>query len=493
MLPFYELLAAEIDAHREPAVYFRGLNPEEDPVQGSFMTNPLRLAAICAVLCVPLLSQQTNAPSPLPPGAPPVPLPTNPEATLAMPATPSAAYQFAMQPVEVVRRSSDNMSDAERYSWTVAVARAAEGCEKSNATDFKSEELYSLAQLCALGEKYPEAITAIKQYLSGADVPQKPELARALWARTALQMADGRQSLRVTEQLIDMYPYDAIVHSVSQDVSMALAGPDEGSAIALAMRRFPALLDAIGTGKPLASPDHDFEVPTAVLFSDALKLAAIYKHRGDTEDADSILQQIAKRLQDVGSQVSQSQHHQIDLAVKHYLMLGQPAPAIQYSRRIPKTQKRVDATLPTKGKTIVLLFYTSWCAQCYKRMTDMPKLAKTYNGKVAAYAVTTPEIFGVKTIRPELIEKSNTAAFKEEIAGVAMLVASDDVRRALQVEDYPMLVIIGPDGTIRYLDELPRDRFAPRGYIDRMLRRLAGMPPPAEPEQRTPRAPSHAD
>jgi len=458
------------------------------------MTNLLSAAMLCAVLCAALSAQQANPPSPLPPGAPPVPVPSDrPAAAPDIATTPSAAYQFAMQPAEVVRRSSDNMSDAERYAWTVAVARAAEGCEKSNAADFKGEELYSLAQLCALGEKYPEAIAAIKSYLAGAETPQKPELARALWARTALQMADGRQSLRVTEQLIDMYPYDAIVHSVSQDVAMALAGPDEGAAIALAMRRFPALLDAIGTGKPLASPDHDFEVPTAILFSDALKLAAIYKHRGDSEDADSILQQIAKRLEPVGSQISQAQHHQIDVAVKHFLMLGKAAPPIQYSRRIPKTQKRVDTPLSTRGKTAVLLFYTSWCAQCFKRMSDLPKLTKIYRGKVAAYAVTTPEIFGVKTMRPDLIEKSVAASYKQETAGVSMLVAGDDVRRALQVEDYPTLVIIGPNGTIQYLDDLPRDRFAPRGYIDRMLRRLTGTPPPAEPEQRTPRAPGHAD
>jgi hypothetical protein len=41
-----------------------------------------------------------------------------------------------------------------------------------------------------------------------------------------------------------------------------------------------------------------------------------------------------------------------------------------------------------------------------------------------------------------------------------------------------MLVVIGPTGNVQFLDELPHDRFAPRGYIDRMLRRLTNTPAP---------------
>ena len=390
---------------------------------------------------------------------------------------PSAAYAYATQPVDVVRRSPDNMSDAERYAWIVAIARAAKSCEAAKPSDYTGEELYSLAQLCALGKAYPEAIASIKAYLAGAE-PKNPELARALWARTALQMADGRQAQRVTEQLIDMYPYDAIVHNVSQDVLMSLAGPDEGSAIALAIRRQTALLNAIGSGKPLRSPSGDFEIPTSWLFRDALKLAAIYKHRGDDADADSLFQQIAARLQPVAAQVSAAQHREIDLAVKHFLMLGKPAAPIGYWKRVPKTQKRVSATLDGKGKVIVLLFYTSWCAQCFKAMADLPKLPAQYKNKVAAFGVTTPDTFGVNRMDAAAIDKALLAEFKTQTAGIPLLVADDDVRRALSIEDFPMLAVIGPAGNVQFLDELPHDRFAPRGYIDRMLRRLTGTPPP---------------
>lgn len=382
-----------------------------------------------------------------------------------------------MQPVEVIRRSPDNMSDAERYAWIVAMARAAKSCAAVKPADFSGEELYSLAQLCALGKEYPSAIAAIRAYLAAPD-PKSPELARGLWARTALQMADGRQAQRVTEQLIDTYPYDAVVHSVSQDVMLSLAGPDEGSAIALALRRFPALLEAIGSGQPLRSPSGDFEIPTATLFRDALKLAAIYKHRGDSADADSVLEQIAARLQSVGSQIPAVQHHEIDVAVKHFLMIGQPAASVGYSRRLAKTRQHAPATLATRGKVTVLLFYTSWCAQCFKAMAALPKLPARYAGKVAAYGVTTPEIFGVKTMDAAKIESAIAENFKSQTAGVSLLVATDAARQAFAVEDYPTLIIIGREGRVQFLDELPHDGFQPRGYLDRMLHRLTGTPEP---------------
>ena len=390
---------------------------------------------------------------------------------------PSAAYLYALQPVDVVRRSPDNMSDAERYAWEVAIARAAKLCAAAKSSDYRGEELYSLAQLCALGKQYPQAVGAIQKYLAG-ESPKNTELARGLWARSALQMQDGRMAQRITEQLIDMYPYDAVVHSVSQDVMMSLAGPDEGSAIALAMRRFPSLLGAIGTGKPLRSPSGDFELSTAVLFRDALKLAAIYKHRGDDNEAQSVLQQIAGRLEPIGAQVPATQHKQIDTAVKQFLMLGKPAAPIEYSRRVPKTQKRAPATLQPKGKVTVLLFYTSWCAQCFKALADLPKLAARYGGKVAAYAVTTPDIFAVNRMEPASIEKALLAEFKAQTAGIPMLIADDDVRRSFAIDDYPTLVVVDGKGVVKYLDELPHDTFQPRGYIDRMLRRLTGTPEP---------------
>jgi len=437
----------------------------------------LGVVTICVSLCLAGAAQQsTQAAASQAPVAPNAAPPSGSESFDLMP--PSAAYAYATQPVDVVRRSADNMSDAERYAWIVAIARAAKSCEAAKPSDYTGEELYSLAQLCALGKAYPEAIASIKAYLAGAEAPKNPELARALWARTALQMADGRQAQRVTEQLIDMYPYDAVVHNVSQDVLMSLAGPDEGSAIALAIRRQPALLNAIGSGHPLRSPSGDFEIPTSWLFRDALKLAAIYKHRGDDASADSVFQQIAARLQPVAAQVSAAQHRQIDLAVKHFLMLGKPAAPIGYWRRVPKTQKRVSATLDGKGKVIVLLFYTSWCAQCFKAMADLPKLPAQYKNKVAPFGVTTPDTFGVNRMDAAAIDKALLAEFKAQTAGISLLVADDDVRRALSIEDFPMLVVIGPTGNVQFLDELPHDRFAPRGYIDRMLRRLTNTPAP---------------
>ncbi len=284
-----------------------------------------------------------------------------------------------------------------------------------------------------------------------------------------------------------------MAHSAVQEVFEALEGPDEGAAIALAMRRFRPLLDAISSAKPLRSTYGEGQVDTATLFRDGLKLASLYKQRGEEREADAVLQQLAKALAAVGDKVDSAQHRSIDLAVKRYMLVGTPAPALTVYRRAPKTTRYAAVSFQApRAKVTVLLFFTSWCPQCLKFAPRLAQLPTQYGGRLAAYAATTPEIVGAGSMQPGEAASLAATDLKAPLRSVPLLLLSDQSRTALDVEEYPAVMVIDAKGVIRYLDLLPRDEFQKNGYMDRLVRRFGADAPPTPAASAVRRAARHA-
>src|SRR5690242_18772665 len=56
--------------------------------------------------------------------------------------SPADLYQRAMQPVEIVRRSPNNITDSEVAAWGVAVSTAAHACGSRKIEEFSGEDLF---------------------------------------------------------------------------------------------------------------------------------------------------------------------------------------------------------------------------------------------------------------------------------------------------------------------------------------------------------------
>jgi hypothetical protein len=131
---------------------------------------PLWLAvAMLSVYATPgeLLAQITpaapaaqTAPQTVPPPA----VPSTDAGTT--PKSPIAMYKEALHPLEVVRSSLDNWSNAELGALGAGMHMAAEDCAQTKPELFKRDDLYNLTRLCAFGQDWSSANTAALAYVA---------------------------------------------------------------------------------------------------------------------------------------------------------------------------------------------------------------------------------------------------------------------------------------------------------------------------------------
>jgi peroxiredoxin len=126
------------------------------------------------------------------------------------------------------------------------------------------------------------------------------------------------------------------------------------------------------------------------------------------------------------------------------LVTGKPAPSFEAETL---TGKKI-ALADLKGSVVVLDFWATWCAPCWKTLQETQRLADELSKsglKVAVYAVDTMEEF------PSAEEKRSHAAafFKSQGFTIPCLLDLDaKLFGAFGSPGLPSLVILAPDGTI---------------------------------------------
>jgi cytochrome c biogenesis protein CcmG, thiol:disulfide interchange protein DsbE len=108
-----------------------------------------------------------------------------------------------------------------------------------------------------------------------------------------------------------------------------------------------------------------------------------------------------------------------------------------------------------KGKVVVLHFWATWCGFCKKSMPEMEKFRESIKDKsdIVLYGVNCRQRPG----NPE------PAAFaKEQGCNYNVLLNGDEVSTAYEVQGFPTLYVIGPDGKIIYKERGLKPDLAPR-------------------------------
>ena len=156
------------------------------------------------------------------------------------------------QPVKIVRRSPNNITDSEIAAWGVAVVSAAHDCAARRADDVSGEDLFHFARLCQLGQQYEDAYAAARKYIRDGNT-KSAESARALIVRASLSAGNLLRAQQGAQDMLETYPYDGTVHTLVQETIMALAAADAvENALHFVEKRSTALATALRDSTGLA-------------------------------------------------------------------------------------------------------------------------------------------------------------------------------------------------------------------------------------------------
>jgi hypothetical protein len=211
--------------------------------------------------------------------------PSAPPQAAAPQQKPADIYREAMHPLDVVRSSLDNWSDAELQALAVGIHRAQAACVQAKPEDFSGDDLYDYAHLCSFGQLWPNADTAAAAYIAGGAETFRAQ-AYALRISAQVHQNDAESAVKTAEEMLRTQPYDAEVayalHYLEDDLDQAW----NPLALQLAQEEHPKLLKALQTGLSLKALHSPAELGVGRLFDAGMRLASLLRFTGNEAAAE---------------------------------------------------------------------------------------------------------------------------------------------------------------------------------------------------------------
>ncbi len=412
--------------------------------------------------------------------------------------SPQAAYDDASRPVDIVRKSIANWSDAEMNALGVAMKKAAIACGERKAAMYGGDDLVALSKLCSFGQQWPAAKEAAALYI-GADVPPEGpgktqlSLAYGLQLDAALHMHDMKEIVADANAMLAGVAYDANVNTAADDAVsyMQLAYTDE--AIKLETIRQPLLLAALAAEKPV--------IPRRNLYASGLAEAELLQYMNRPDDAAASVARLDAALGDV-TKISTDDMAPIGEVRKQYGLLGNPLPKLTLSLSLANPTE-VPAFDPQFGAGTALLLFPDWCAQCVGMRRDLWKAEQTKQGIVRLYvllAEKTPDkdALAAEALAPrpgsagslpthddkavmngaprESPEKLKTPS--ELLLNTQTLVVPPETTELFAAGDFPFVVMVDYAGIVRFAGSAPETALRPGDFLDRLVEHVAEFWPP---------------
>ena len=201
---------------------------------------------------------------------------TAPESALP---SPGAVYKQAMHPLEVVRGSLDNWSDAELGALAVGMHRAREACEERKAEDYSGDDLYDLARLCSFGQDWNDANAAATRYI---DSHAQTWLAQAyaLSINAMVHLNGVETAVQLAGLMLQRLPYDAEVAYAVRYLKDYLEQAGNKQAVKLAEDEHAAMVQALKGGTALKATHGDAVMSLGLVYDSAMELAFFDKFAG---------------------------------------------------------------------------------------------------------------------------------------------------------------------------------------------------------------------
>jgi hypothetical protein len=422
----------------------------------------LMMLVVCGTQCR-LLGQVVSPAPPVPPE--PGTASGSPDSSGAITQLPGAIYKDAMRPLDVVRSSLENWSDAELGALAVGMHKAKVACDQAKPESYSGDDLYDLARLCSFGQDWNAANTAAQDYVaSGAEPHRAQAYALSMSALVHINAID--LAVQTAREMMRRLPYDAEVAYALRYIKDYLEQAGNPAALTLAAEEHAAIVQALAPGVPLKATHGDAAIGVGALYESAMELAFLQRYAGDDQAAANTVADVDGALKDAATLTAEDRLRMDKIATQYHL-LGARLPGIEVSRSLLSATAKARISSDFGAATVLVLF-PDWCVQCRKMMRTLTTFAAA-NGDVPihAYGLMFPD-------ESELPGQPSHEENLKELQGTATLVVAAPTAQTFGAFDYPLGIAIDKAGLIRYIGVIPSDAFNGDGYIEKVITRMVG-------------------
>ena len=438
----------------------------------SLLARSCQLALVFAAAELPWFAQgQTSAAEP----AQTVAAPTRQVEQSAAPASvgqsanstelPGAIYKDAMQPLDVVRSSLDNWSDAELGALNVGMSKARAACMQTRPESYTGDDLFDLARLCSFGQDWNDANTAAQAYMSSGHEAHRAQ-AYTLSMSALLHLNAVDLATATAREMLRKLPYDAEVSYALRSMKDYLEQTGNPAALTLATLEHAAIVQALGQGVPLKAAHRDIGIGAGTLYESAMELAFFERYAGDDTAAASAFADVQGALQQAGA-IPAEERQRTDAIELQYRLLGSRLPKIEVQKSLMSAKAR-PLINPDFGAATVLVLFPEWCTQCRRMMKTLTQFAAV-NGDVPIH--TYGLMFSDESDATDPVVRE---AELKELQGTATLVVPATTAQAFGAIDFPLGIVVDHAGLVRFIGAITGDAFNGDGYISKVVTRMAG-------------------
>ena len=378
--------------------------------------------------------------------------------------TPGEIYKAAMHPLDIVRGSLDNWSDAELGALTVGIHKAHDACEAMKPADYSGDDLYDLARLCALGQDWSNANAAALAYIASRKEAHQAQ-AYALSVNALVHMNAMDLALETTREMLRRSPYDAEVAYAVRYMKDTLEQASNPAALKLASEEHAAIVDALKKDAPLKAVSGDAAMSVGALYESAMELAFWQRYGGDDAGAASTVADVDEALPQTAP-VKSEDAARIAAVRLRYGLLGARLPEVKVLRALESPAAKAVIDTHFASATVLVLF-PDWCGGCRKMMKTLTEFAKVNKETpIHAYGL----VFADDSVIP--VQAAHEEIFKE-LRGTATLVVPDTAAQTFGATEFPLGIVLDRMGQIRFIGALPGDAFNGGGYIEKVIVRMA--------------------
>ncbi len=380
--------------------------------------------------------------------------------------SPGAIYKSAMHPLDVVRSSLGNWSDAELGALNLGMRKAAAACAQAKPEDYSGDELYDFARLCSLGQEWAGANKAAARYVNSRAQPHRTQ-AYVLSMNAQMHLGMKEDAFQTANLMLRDLPYDAEVAFALLYMKDTLEREGNPGAGALAGNEQQAILDALKKGVPLKAVSGDAVMSVGALYESAMEAAFWQAFEGDEQGAAKTAAACDGAVTDSPG-LPDEDRQRIAGVQTQFGLLGKTLPEIKVLRSLRGEKVKAQIN-PNYGVATVLVLFPDWCAQCRKMMKTLTAFA-VVNGETPIHA------YGLMFAADAESGGTNASSDAEkDVQGTATLLVTRDAPATLGAFDYPFSVVVDGEGKVRYVGVLPEDAFNGDGYIERVLKRISAV------------------